>query len=122
MGNLNMIAWDMVQALRDDVGEAEFGEVVALFLEETRRTLDDLASAVRRLPAAGDVDPELVAQIDGQIHALRGSVLTMGFSATAEACRLGEGRSARREDAARAVDRIAISFAESRDAFLAGLA
>ena len=105
-----MIDWDRVAELRDEVGEDDFAEVMALFLEETEE------AAIRLASETGDA-----GQIARDLHFLKGSALNMGFSDLAALCQAGERR-ARQGDGG--VDRSAIlkCFHDSRSALEAGKA
>ena len=70
-----MISWDRVRELKDEVGEEDFSEVVALFLEE----VDGVMSRLRTSP-----DP---ATYEEDLHFLKGSALNLGFRALSALCR-----------------------------------
>ncbi|MEN9061249.1 Hpt domain-containing protein [Ponticoccus litoralis] len=74
-----MIDWARVEALVDEVGAEDFGEIVDLFLTE-------VDTAVAGLEAAGD-NPVLLAE---HMHFLKGAALNLGFDALARACQKGE--------------------------------
>ena len=102
-----MIDWDRVASLREEIGMADFAEVVEMFLTESEE-------AVARL-TAGRPDPTLEADL----HFLKGSALNLGFSHLAALCSAGEKRAA----AGLFVDvqDVAEGFAATRRAFEAGL-
>jgi len=102
-----MIDWDRVASLRDEIGIADFAEVVEMFLAESDE-------AVARL-VAGRPDPTLEADL----HFLKGSALNLGFSALAELCSAGEKRAA--AGAPVDVAEVVGSYTATRDAFEAGL-
>lgn len=77
-----MISWDRVRELREEVGEADFSEIVALFLSETEEALARLGSAT---------DPD---EAEAILHSLKGSALNLGFGDMSELCRAGKGRAA----------------------------
>lgn len=76
----DMIDWTRVRELRDEVGEEDFTEVVDLFLEEVEEAID-------ALPGLGDP-----AGLTQALHFLKGSALSLGFSAFSELCTAGERR------------------------------
>ena len=78
-----MIDWDQVRCLRSEVGVDDFEEVVALFLEETQDAVDRLANA----PS--------IETLEGDLHFLKGSALSLGFSALSELCQKGESLAAK---------------------------
>ena len=96
-----MIDWVRVRELRDEVGAADFDDIVALFLEEVESTLDALAE--------GPPAPE-------DLHFLKGSALNLGFHEMASLC----ASDARPDPPDKAA--LAAVFAESRRQFVDGLA
>ncbi|OIQ68967.1 Hpt domain protein [mine drainage metagenome] len=99
-----MIDWQRVACLRAEIGEDDFAEVVALFLEEVDEALDRLNGATT--PAASEA----------ALHFLKGSALNIGFVDFAAICHAGEREAA----AGKAVDARAISarYRASRQEFL----
>ena len=73
-----MIDWQRVNDLRDEVGEEDFPEIVTVFLEE----VDEVFT---RLGAPGALPPT-----PGDMHFLKGSATTLGFSETAALCKRRE--------------------------------
>ena len=102
-----MIDWDRVASLRDEIGAADFAEVVEMFLTESDE-------AVARL-VAGRPDPTLEADL----HFLKGSALNLGFSVLAALCSAGEKRAAAGVPVN--VPEVAASYAATREAFEARL-
>lgn len=102
-----MIDWERVECLRAEIGEADFGEVVDLFLEEVEEVLGRLAAHVRP------------RQLEADLHFLKGSSLNLGFADLAALCQAEERRAA----AGAPVDRapVAALYAASKKAFLARL-
>ncbi|ETX29632.1 Hpt domain-containing protein [Roseivivax isoporae] len=102
-----MIDWTQVRMLRSEIGEDGFAEVAEVFLEE-------MAAAVRDLPAA-DADA-----LRGALHGMKGAASNLGMAALAEAC----ARAERSDDPAAALPRdvLARMFDQSRAALLDGLA
>lgn len=74
-----LIDRDRLQELRDEIGEEDFAEVVTMFLEEMRDSLQEL----RDNPAMAGTDA---------LHGLRGSALNLGFTDFAAACTKAEQR------------------------------
>lgn len=93
-----MIDWTRLEDLRTDLDEACLGAILHSFLHETAATL-------RALTECADPDPV------AQRHLLKGTALTMGFAALAQAC-----------DAKEPPDRLQAVFDQSRARFLDGLA
>ncbi len=76
-----MICWNRVNELRDEVGNDDFLEVVEIFLEE----VDEVMERLRQ-----DPDP---STYEAELHFLKGSALSLGFSALADLCSQGEKQS-----------------------------
>jgi len=105
-----MIDWSRVEDLRSEIGIADFMEVVDLFLEETDGSVDRLAAGLA--PAA----------VEGELHFLKGSALNLGFGALAALCQDGERCASGGHSASVELERIVQCYAQSKQAFLAGLA
>ncbi|KIN62806.1 Hpt protein [Sulfitobacter noctilucicola] len=73
-----MIDWSRVQELREEVGEEDFEEVVDLFLVEVDSVIDRLKTMADRSTLGSD------------LHFLKGSALSLGFSAFSKLCHQGE--------------------------------
>ncbi|MDK3071761.1 Hpt domain-containing protein [Sedimentitalea sp. JM2-8] len=73
-----MIEWSRVNELREEVGAEDFNEVVELFLEEVEGVIDRLRT-----------DPDR-SQLEDDMHFLKGSALSLGFSAFSKLCQTGE--------------------------------
>ncbi|NNE88533.1 MAG: Hpt domain-containing protein [Silicimonas sp.] len=65
--------WDRISELREEVGEDDLAEVIALFCEEVEEVLAILANAS-------------VADIPGHLHFLKGSALNIGFDSVSTLC------------------------------------
>lgn len=102
-----MIDWSQLDALRAELG-ASFDELVEVFLEE-------MDTALARLDGAAPP-----AQMAMDLHFLKGSALNLGFAEFARLCAAGEATAANggRVDP----QPVRAAYAESRRAFLAGLA
>jgi len=77
-----MIDWPRVKELREEVGAEDFGEVVDLFIEEVEEVISKLSE---------NVD---LAQLEQDLHFLKGSALSLGFQAFSTLCQDGESKSA----------------------------
>ncbi|QOL82057.1 Hpt domain-containing protein [Pseudooceanicola spongiae] len=101
-----MISWGQILELRNDVGQDGFDEVISIFLEEVETTLNHLPQS---------------SQLEEDLHALRGSAMTLGFRACAALCAQGEKLAG--EGCADRVDLNAIqtTYLESKALFLAEL-
>ena len=102
-----MIDWDRVASLREEIGDADFEEVVEMFLAESDEVVARLL--------AGKPDPTLEADL----HFLKGSALNLGFRHLAALCSAGEKCAA--AGAPVDVPEVAESFVATRRAFEAGL-
>lgn len=70
---MTAIDHERLKALRDDIGEDDFAEVLSLFVSEIGEKLSDLAEI-----------PDRATQDD--FHFLRGSAANLGFVAMVAAC------------------------------------
>ncbi|HGG05977.1 MAG TPA: Hpt domain-containing protein [Aliiroseovarius sp.] len=73
-----MISWARVNELRDEIGDEDFAEVAAMFLEE----VDEVIQRLKSNPV-----PE---QYEEDLHSLKGSALNLGFEALSKICNEGE--------------------------------
>ena len=73
-----MIDWARIRELREEVGEDDFEEVVELFLEEVQCALDRLKTLTSR------------DTLEQDLHFLKGSALSLGFTAFSVLCQTGE--------------------------------
>lgn len=69
-----MIDWDRVRELRSEIGAEDFGEVVALFLEEADEVIAKITDA-----AGAKV-------LEADLHSLKGAALNLGFAEFAALC------------------------------------
>jgi HPt (histidine-containing phosphotransfer) domain-containing protein len=106
----DLIDWNRVASLRDDVGDDDFAEVLQLFLDESAEAVDRLVSG---LPAEG---------LERACHSLKGAARNLGFASLAELCASGERSAAAGRHPEVDLAAIAQTFAASRDVLLAGLA
>ncbi|TNF20143.1 MAG: Hpt domain-containing protein [Rhodobacteraceae bacterium] len=102
-----MIDWTRATELREEIGEEDFAEVVDLFLEEV--------DAVIRTLSPG------MADLEAQLHFLKGSALNLGFDDFSALCQAGESAAAAGAGETVDVDRIRAVYAASRAEFSAGL-
>ena len=115
-----MIDWDRVENLRQEIGTADFAEVVALFLEDS----DEVAARLTQGPAHRHAVHGIVLTqgpgLRADLHFLKGSALNLGFSTLAQRC--GQGEDALR-DASGSVDPapIVALYHASRRAFVQAL-
>ncbi len=78
--DMQMIDWDRLNALIDDVGADTLGEVLAVFI-------DEMDAEVRQLPAINDA-----TALANALHTLKGTAANLGFVALADLCTDGEDR------------------------------
>ncbi len=102
-----MIEWSRVNELREEVGAEDFEEVVELFLEEVEEVIDRLRSAP---------DP---ANLEGDLHFLKGSALNLGFEHFSGLCQIGEAQSAKGQATDVNLGEILTSFEKSKSVFQA---
>ncbi|NSY37422.1 Hpt domain-containing protein [Leisingera sp. ANG59] len=103
-----MIDWPRVTELREEVGAADFGEVVDIFLEEVEEVIGKLEVGNR-------------SQLEQDLHFLKGSALNLGFEEFSSMCMDGERKSANGEAEGVDVAAIIAKFQASKSAFLTGL-
>ena len=75
-----MIDWQRLRILRDEVGPDDFDEVLDLFAQEVESILSDLSP------------DNAAAQIEAQMHALKGAALNLGFDDFSVLCSRNEKR------------------------------
>lgn len=105
-----MIQWSRVRQLRDEVGAEEFDEVVEIFLDEVQEVIGKLQNDTAR------------AEIEQNLHFLKGSALSLGFDSFSKLCQDGERRAAAGDSAAVDLPEIFSVYDESKMLFQAGLA
>ncbi len=103
-----MIDWQRLRDLKGEIGAEDFGEVVALFLEEA----DEV---VARLTAA-----DTARALERDLHFLKGSALNLGFSELAQICQIGEHKAAAGEVDV-LLEQVQAVYATSRTTFLGRL-
>jgi HPt (histidine-containing phosphotransfer) domain-containing protein len=104
-----MIDWNRVKELRDEIGEANLADVVALFLEEA----DDVAGRLARCATP--------AELEAALHFLKGASLNLGFALVADLCHAGERRAAL-GDTMIDTAQVLATYLASKAAFETGLA
>lgn len=104
-----MIDWAKVAELREDVGAEEFGDVVAVFLEEVDTTIAELRAGCRH------------DALENKLHFLKGSALNLGFVAFSIQCGQGESDAAAGRFDAVDLPATLDRYHTSRETFLAGL-
>ena len=105
----DMIDWQRIEDLKQEIGAEDFAEVVALFLEEA----DEV---VARLPQA-----TTAKVMESDLHFLKGSALNLGFTDLAQICQSGERRAAAGETDL-PLEQVQTVYATSRSTFLGKLA
>ncbi|MEM6636867.1 MAG: Hpt domain-containing protein [Pseudomonadota bacterium] len=101
-----MIDWNRVAELRDEIGAEDFGEVVDLFL-------DEVEGIVAKLDAA-----PVVAELEEDLHFLKGSALNLGFSEFGAICQAGEKAAARGEGSLIDISQVVTAYWSSKTAFM----
>ena len=102
-----MIDWSRVYELQDEIGEEDFDEIVALFLEEAEKALSVMVRS--DAPATAE-----------QMHFLKGSASNLGFTTLAELCKTAEAKAAHTPISAADVAAIVTTFKKSQAVFDAG--
>lgn len=104
-----MIDWPRVTELREEVGPEDFNEVVELFLEEVEEVIVKLSDITDR------------AQLEQDLHFLKGSALSLGFQAFSSLCQDGEHKSAQGQAEAVDVPAIIAQYRTSKNTFISEL-
>ncbi len=100
-----MIDWPRVRQLHHEVGASEFDEVVALFL-------DEVTEMIARLQADNER-----AQIEQNLHFLKGSGLSLGFATFSRLCQDGERNASAGNRMDIDLDAIITCFEQSKTVF-----
>ena len=100
-----MIDWDRVNELRDEVGADDFQEVIDMFLEEVEDTM------VRMIAI-----PNL-ATLEEDMHFLKGSALSLGFAQFSDLCQAGEKAAKNGEAESICIEDVFESYAASKTKF-----
>lgn len=101
-----MIDWEQVHALRHEIGEDAFPDVVNIFLEEVDGMVD-------RLPHSGDVISDL--------HFLKGNAETLGFQTFAKQCQIALHALENDKPQTITLAQICATYAQSRQMFFDGI-
>lgn len=104
-----MIDWERAKQLRAEIGPDDFGEVVAMFLEEA----DEVIARLSGLRGAKVLESDL--------HFLKGSALNLGFEQLAALCQDGERRAAGGQTDVD-LETVRTCYGQSREVFKAGCA
>lgn len=102
-----MIEWERVNELRSEIGDDDFAEVVALFLEEADEVI------LRMSAVAG------AKALEADLHFLKGAALNLGFADFAALCQDGERRAAA-GDTGVDLGRVSACYHASKDVLRAG--
>jgi HPt (histidine-containing phosphotransfer) domain-containing protein len=105
-----MIEWGRLAELRAEIGDEDLAEVVTLFLEEA----DEAVGRISR----GLSD----AEMEAQLHFLKGSALNLGLKDLSALCQEGERLAGQGNGGAVDPGRIADVYQASKTAFLGALA
>jgi HPt (histidine-containing phosphotransfer) domain-containing protein len=104
-----VIDWDRVAELRDEVGLQAFGEVVELYFLEVEEVLGRLRDAPRR------------SALESDLHFVKSSAITLGFSRLGQICQSGERMAARAEFDGIDIAAVLAAYDASKAEFLARL-
>lgn len=102
-----MIDWARVRQLRDEVGASEFDEVVQIFLDEVQETIARVHQDANR------------AEFEQNMHFLKGSALSLGFSQFSRLCQDAERNAAAGKAADVDLPALLKNYDDSRAVFLA---
>ncbi|MEO0937463.1 MAG: Hpt domain-containing protein [Pseudomonadota bacterium] len=101
-----MIDWRRVKALRDEVGAEDFEEVVELFMEEVDEVVDRLRAGTSP------------ASLEEDMHFLKGSAVSLGFSDFATLCEAAEVAARAGNAASIDLNAVLSAYTASRTVFL----
>ncbi len=104
-----MIDWKRVAELKEEIGADGFVEVADMFLDEAEGAVQALVAG---LPAA---------EVEGQLHFLKGSALNLGLSDLAAICQEGERKAAAGQGAFVDTAQVVAIYRASRASLLGGL-
>ena len=104
-----MIDWAQVKSLREEVGHEDFDEVVELFLEE----VDEVISRLKQ--------DKNIAELENDLHFLKGSAMNLGFSEFSDLCQDGELRAAQGQGQEVNLDKVLDCYDISKTAFVSEL-
>ena len=104
-----MIDWGRVKELREEIGPADFDEVVEIFFEE-------IADVVARLPDLQEAEP-----LTHALHFLRSSALNLGFKSVATQSAEGEAQAESGAHACIDLTAIIDCYTASKSEFLRGI-
>lgn len=103
-----MIDWQQIRTLCNEIGRDEIEEVVDLFFDEIEEVIERLRSAPNP------------ANLERDLHFLKGSGLNLGFSEFSDLCSQGEVVSARGAAETVAIAPILTAYDDSKRHFLEG--
>ncbi|OAN84821.1 Hpt domain-containing protein [Sulfitobacter geojensis] len=102
-----MIDWAQVKKLCHEVGAEDFDEVIALFFEEVADVIDKLDNLTDRSGLAEDM------------HFLKGSALTLGFTQMSHLCHSAEKTAATGDAQCVDIGAVIQCYVDSKQAFMA---
>lgn len=100
-----MIDWMRVAELRDEIGADDFDEVVELFLGEVQECLASLD------------ETKGAAQMEAEMHLLKGSALNLGFETFANLCQTAETAASKGDLSGLDIGAVHTLFAQSKTHF-----
>ena len=105
----NMLDWERVKELHDEIGDAEFDEVVELFLDEVEEVLMRLH---------GHPEP---SRLEEDMHFLKGCAWNLGFRRLGALC--ADAEQAATEGRAADIDIAAVlgAYSDSKQPFIEGI-
>ncbi|MDJ0640422.1 MAG: Hpt domain-containing protein [Paracoccaceae bacterium] len=103
--SVDVLDMSRIAELKEEVGEDDFAEVVALFCEEVEEVLSEL-----------DTTPQ--ETIAGKIHFLKGSVQNIGLAEVAKLCLEEEARLKSDPNARPDAARLRTAYQSSKDQLL----
>ncbi|MBO9473217.1 MULTISPECIES: Hpt domain-containing protein [unclassified Shimia] len=105
-----MIDWERVDELRQEIGAEDFDEVVDLFLDEVEEVIGRLQDG-----------PDM-ANLEADLHFLKGGALNLGFQTFSQLCQAGEAAAAAGKGETVDLAAILTAFEDSKNIFAQTLA
>lgn len=100
-----MIDWDRVAQLREEVGEDDFQEVVAMFFDEVSGEIEALNSE------------QTAQEVEATLHFLKGAALNLGLVDFATLCSRGEDLARDGDTSGIDIDGVLNCYRDSVDSF-----
>lgn len=105
----NMIDWNRVRELQDEIGAEDFGEIVEVFMEEVEAAIESLPQADKG------------SELEALMHLIKGCAWNLGFRALGKLCADGEAAAASGNGASVDIPEVIAAFETAKSVFSEGL-